>query len=407
MLFIVFSPASRRKELIMFVEEVKEHLTKNIIPFWRNLHDSEYGGFYGYMDYDLKLDKKAVKGAILNSRILWFFSNAYLTLKEEELLAEAKHAYEFLKNHCIDEKNGGIFWSLNYDGTVDDSTKHTYNQAFAIYALSSYYDASGDKEALKLAYDLYHVVEEKCTDSFGYKEAQSAEFELISNDKLSENGIIADKTMNTLLHVYEGYSELYRVTKDEEVKGHLLDMLKLFSEKVYNPTLRRQEVFFDNEWNSLIDLQSYGHDIETSWLLDHGCRIIGEDDVTEKIGKITSDLAARIYERAYVDHSLMNECENGVDNKMRIWWVQAETLLGFMNQYHKHPEETKYRDAVLDVWNYIKTKLVDHRSGSEWFWQLDKDGNPDSSKPIVEPWKCPYHNGRMCFEVIKRGGDIE
>lgn len=390
----------------MFVNEVKEHLTKDIIPFWKKLHDDTYGGFYGYMDYDLNVEEKAAKGAILNSRILWFFSNAYILLKDSSLLEEATHAYEFLKNCCIDKENGGIYWSLNYDGSIEDSTKHTYNQAFAIYALSSYYDASGKQEALDLAYDLYHIVEEKCTDEYGYKEAQSAEFQLISNDKLSENGVIADKTMNTLLHVFEGYTELYRVTKDEEVKGHLLDMLQIFSEKVYNPELRRQEVFFDHQWNSLIDLQSYGHDIESSWLIDHGCRIIGDDEVTKKIGAITSDLAARIYERAYVDHSLLNECENGVDNTMRIWWVQAETVLGFMNEYHKHPEETKYKDATLDVWNYIKTKLVDHRNGSEWYWQLDAKGNPDDNKPIVEPWKCPYHNGRMCFEIMKRGGDI-
>ncbi len=390
----------------MFVTEVKEHLTKDIIPFWKNLHDETYGGFYGFMDYDLKVDQKAVKGAILNSRILWFFSNAYMTLKDPTLLKEATHAYVFLMNHCIDKTNGGIYWSLQYDGSVEDSTKHTYNQAFAIYALSSYYDASKNKEALQLAYDLYRIVEEKCSDEYGYKEAQSEEFELISNDKLSENGIIANKTMNTLLHVFEGYTELYRVTEDKEVKERLLHMIDIFENKIYNPKLHRQEVFFDTQWNSLIDLQSYGHDIESSWLIDYGCRIINEEEVTKKIEVITSDLAKRIHERAYVNHSVLNECENSINHTMRIWWVQAEAVLGFMNEYHKHPEKTEYKEAVLNVWNYIKTKMVDQRNGSEWFWQLDSMGNPDMTKPIVEPWKCPYHNGRMCIEIIKRGGDI-
>ena len=390
----------------MFVTEVKEHLTKDIIPFWKNLHDETYGGFYGFMDYDLKVDQKAVKGAVLNSRILWFFSNAYMTLKDPTLLKEASHAYDFLTNHCIDKTNGGIYWSLQYDGSVEDNTKHTYNQAFAIYALSSYYDASKNKEALQLAYDLYRIVEEKCSDEYGYKEAQSEEFELISNDKLSENGIIANKTMNTLLHVFEGYTELYRVTEDKEVKERLLHMIETFENKIYNPKLHRQEVFFDTQWNSLIDLQSYGHDIESSWLIDYGCRIINEVEVTKKIEVITSDLAKRIHERAYVNHSVLNECENSINHTMRIWWVQAEAVLGFMNEYHKHPEKTEYKEAVLNVWNYIKTKMVDQRNGSEWFWQLDSMGNPDMTKPIVEPWKCPYHNGRMCIEIIKRGGDI-
>ena len=187
----------------MFTSEIKEHLTKDIIPFWRGLKDVEYGGFYGYMGYDLGLDKKAVKGCILNSRILWFFSNAYLVLKEEELLADAGHAFRFLKDYCVDKENGGVYWSLAFDGKPEDTTKHTYNQAFAIYALSSYYDASGDEEALSLAWELYEIIESRCKDEYGYLEAFNVRFEPEDNDKLSENGVMAEKTMNTLLHVFE------------------------------------------------------------------------------------------------------------------------------------------------------------------------------------------------------------
>ena len=123
-------------------DEVKEHLLKTIIPFWKALRDHEFGGYYGWMDHQLRLDKKAVKGCILNSRILWFFSNAYTLLKDESLLDEARHGFSFMKEHCMDRENGGIFWSIGYDGKPEDTTKHTYNQAFAIYALSSYYEAS-------------------------------------------------------------------------------------------------------------------------------------------------------------------------------------------------------------------------------------------------------------------------
>ena len=126
----------------MFVQEVKDHLIHKIIPFWEGLKDEEFGGYYGYRGYDLVTDKKAVKGCILNSRILWFFSNCYMTLGEEKLLEYANHAYRFLKENCVDRSNGGIYWSVTYDGSPEDTTKHTYNQAFAIYALASYYDAS-------------------------------------------------------------------------------------------------------------------------------------------------------------------------------------------------------------------------------------------------------------------------
>ena len=386
----------------MMVEEIKSHLLENIIPFWKSLRDDEYGGYYGWMDYDLKLDKKAVKGCILNSRILWFFSNAYTLLKDESLLEEAKHGFAFMKEHCMDKENGGIFWSIKYSGEPEDTTKHTYNQAFAIYALSSYYEASGDEEALNMAKGLFRIIEERCTDDIGYKEAFDKEFHEIENDKLSENGVIAQKTMNTLLHVFEAYTELYRVAKLPEVKERLEWIMDTFADKVYNPELHRQEVFFDAEMNSIIDLHSYGHDIETAWLIDRGVEVLREKKYEEKMTPITKDLTAQIFKIAFNGHSLANECEKGVVNTHRIWWVQAETVVGFLNGWKMNPDKPEYLEAAQNEWEFIKKHVIDKRSGSEWFWEVDENGNPYPGRPIVEPWKCPYHNGRMCFEVIKR-----
>lgn len=385
----------------MLKTEVKEHLTNDIIPFWQGMKDEVYGGFYGYLGFDLKLYKEAVKGCILNSRILWFFSNAYLLLGERSLLESARHAFLFLKEYCVDREFGGVFWSLNYKGEPEDITKHTYNQAFAIYALSSYYDASCDEEALEIAHNLYHLVETKCKDEYGYLEAFSRNFEPVDNEKLSENGVMAEKTMNTLLHVFEAYTELYRVAKEECVADNLRFMLDIIADKVYNPELGRQEVFFDRTWNTLIDLYSYGHDIEAAWLVDRGLEVLDDADYTAKLTPITKTITENIYNRAYIDHSLVNEAENGVVDTTRVWWVQAEAVVGFLNGYQKSSEQEKYLEAAEDIWDYIKNNLIDKRKGSEWFSELDKDRNP-VGKPIVEPWKCPYHNGRMCFEVIRR-----
>ena len=387
---------------MMMLEEVKAHLLNDIIPFWKNLRDDEFGGYYGYMDYDLKLDKKAVKGCILNSRITWFFANAYTLLKDESLLEEAKHGFAFMKERCMDKENGGIFWSMKYDGTPEDTTKHTYNQAFSIYALSSYYEATHDEEALAMAKELFHIIETKCTDEIGYKEAFDKEFHEVENDKLSENGVIAEKTMNTLLHVFEAYTELYRVAKLPEVKERLEWIMDTFADKVYNPKLHRQEVFFDRNMNTILDLHSYGHDIETAWLMDRGVEVLGENKYEEKMTPITKDLTAEIYKVAFDGHSLANECEKGVVNVHRIWWVQAETVIGFLNGWQKDPSRTEYLEAAKSEWQFIKDHVMDKRQGSEWFWEVDPSGKPYEGRPIVEPWKCPYHNGRMCFEVIRR-----
>ena len=327
-------------------EEIKKHLTEGIIPFWKGMRDDEFGGYYGYLDYDLNLDKKAEKGCILNSRITWFFSNAYTLLKDESLLDEAKHGYAFLKDYCLDKEYGGIYWSLNYDGTPKDTTKHTYNQAFCIYALSSYYEASGDTEALELAKKLFTLIETTCMDEVGYLEAFTRDFKPESNEKLSENGVLADKTMNTLLHVFEAYTELYRVSGDEKVRRRLLWIMDLFAEKVYNPELHRQEVFFDKNYNSILDLHSYGHDIETAWLIDRGCQVLDDPELTQKMYKITKDLTAQIYKVAFDGHSLANECDRGVVNVHRIWWVQAETVIGFLNGYEKEPEKKEYLEGL-------------------------------------------------------------
>ncbi len=386
------------------INEVKSELTGHIIPFWKKLRDDEFGGYYGLLDYDLNLDKKAEKGCILNNRITWFFSNAYMCLKDETLLDEARHGYEFLRDYCLDRKNGGVYWSMSYDGKPLDTTKHTYNQAFCIYALSSYYDASGDKQALEEAYGLFDIIETKCRDEGGYLEAFDEEFRPAGNDKLSENGVMADRTMNTLLHVFEAYTELYRVDKNEKVADKLRWILDCFADKIYNPALHRQEVFFDHEYNTLIDLYSYGHDIETSWLIDRGLEILGDKAYTEKLSPITADLARNVKKVAFDGHSLANECDKGVVNTDRIWWVQAETLIGFINAYQKDRSQTDFLEAARAEWDFIKNYSIDHREGSEWFSGVAADGSPDPKRrEIVEPWKCPYHNGRMCREIIRRG----
>ncbi len=392
-------------------EEIKNHLQKQLIPFWKKLHDNEWGGYYGYMGMDGKTDKKAVKGCILNSRITWFFSQAYLLLHDETLLEEARHGFEFLKKHCYDKEFGGVYWSLNYDGTPKDDTKHTYNQAFAIYALSSYYEATKDKESLALAEQLYGLIEEKCKDEGGYLEAFTRDFHPQSNEKLSENGVIAERTMNTFLHVFEAYTKLYEVIKKEEAKEEIKEkikkrmewMLDLVANKIYNPMRKRQEVFFDKEYHSLIDLHSYGHDIETAWLLDRGLEVIESEKYEEKIRPIIKTLTKEIYNIAFDGHSVSNECERGVVDTDRVWWVQAESVVGFLNGWQKENEQ-KYYDAAREIWNYIKENIIQDDLGGEWCWLISQEGKIYEEKPLVDEWKCPYHNGRMCIEAAKRLG---
>ncbi len=380
--------------------EIRRHLVDNIIPFWKGMKDSSLGGYYGEMDFHLKLNKHAAKGAILNSRILWFFSNVYAITLDTDCLRYADHAYEYLKQAFYDKEYGGLYWSVTYDGQPLDTTKHTYNQAFAIYGLASYYAASENEEAFKLAYELVDLVESKCRDEGGYLEAFDRSFRPISNEKLSENGVLADRTMNTLLHIFEAYTELYRVDGKELIADKMKQILDVFAGKIYNPKKRRLEVFFDRDMNSLIDLHSYGHDIEAAWLLDRGCELLANDVYRGKISTITKNLTARILEIAYDGTSLYNECCKGELDTRKVWWAQAEAIVGFLNGYQK-TGGIKFKYAACNTWDFIKSFMLDKRPGSEWLYEVDRYGKP-YPKEIAGIWKCPYHNGRMCIEVIKR-----
>ena len=387
----------------MKADSFKMHLTENIIPFWNSCRDDENGGFCGFMGHDMSKNMQSDKGVILHSRILWFYSSAYTLLKDKDLLDMADHAYEFLKTYCEDKENGGMFWSVTYDGRPADETKHTYNQAFAIYALSVYYEASNKEEALETAYGLYHLIEEKCRDKDGYLEAFDRTFNPASNEKLSENGVMATRTMNTLLHVMEAYTELYRVDANLGVRQSLGEILEIFCSKIYNPEKGICEVFFDKDYHSLIDLESYGHDIEAAWLVDRAGEVINDSAWDDRLQSVVEGLSGVALENAYDAEygCFYNEREGVAVDKQRIWWVQAEAIVGFANAWQRQPEEEKYLQAVEAIWKYTLNYVVDKRTG-EWFESVKEDGSVDANQGLVHAWKCPYHNGRMCIEMIRR-----
>ena len=408
--------------------KAEKHLREKLIPFWSGLCDREYGGFYGYVDQDLNIHPDAEKGCILMSRITWFFANTYMILGDAELLGLAKHGYEFLTRHCFDRQYGGIYWSVQRDGTPSDTAKHTYNHAFAIYALASYYDASKDREALKKALSLFSLIEEKMRDEGGYLESFNRQFIPASNEKLSENGVEAVRTMNTHLHVMEAYTELLRVLSENDstsgtafpetdragVFTALAGVCRIFLDKIWNPEKKRAEVFFNHDWHSLIDLWSSGHDIESSWLCGRTAVILENAAKTEEekaqaaglkkqFSTVTAVMAEQVLRKAIQRDSVVSEFENGNPAPGRTWWVQAEAVTGFTHAFLKNPRNREYREAACKIWDFIMNHFADPREGGEWFGDLDENLQP-AGRPIVEPWKCPYHNGRMCLELIRSGG---
>ena len=392
------------------INEMKLHLTQKILPFWEKLTDWDRGGWYGYVDKDLNVHLDAHKGCILNSRVLWTFATAARVLGDDKYMEYARHALRFMERF-EDHDLGGVFWSVTAEGKPLDKTKHTYCQAFAIYGLAAYMRAAGRDDRLysmarERAFRLFRVIEENCSDDGGYGEAFEPDFRPAGNERLSDNstlmerGEVAQRTMNTLLHVLEAYAEFYRAVTDERIRQAGVRCLERFLKVMYNQPERRLEVFYDKNYRSLLDMQSYGHDIEASWLMWDAVEALIPEADRVPYRAMCIDLAQATCERAFTDHGMENEIVEGEVEHTRVWWVQAETILGF-NEAYKLTGEAVWMDRVAQQWEYVKNVISDPRPGSEWFWSTDENGVP-TDKPIVEEWKCPYHNGRMCLRMIEK-----
>ena len=361
------------------------------------------GGFLGRMDGNGNIIRDAEKGAILNSRILWTFASAYRVLGKKEYLDTATRAYNEILDRFTDKEYGGIFWSLDFEGRPKDTKKQFYAIAFAIYGLSEYFRATGDEESLELAKSFYHSIEEHSFDPCGggYIEACTREWGTIEDMRLSDKDQNDAKTMNTHLHILEGYTNLYRVWKDSGLRERLSGLINIFIDKIIRPD-GHLGLFFGDDWTPHSTAVSYGHDIEASWLLDEAAGVLGDKDLSAKVKSVCAKVAAAAMEGFSPDGGMIYEYDpaTGRRDNDRHWWVQAETVVGCLNQYQK-TGDAKWLESADNEWSFIRRHLI--RPDGEWYWSLRSDGTPNTTDDRAGFWKCPYHNSRMCLEVLERG----
>ena len=386
-------------------KEMKQCLENNILRYWIDkVTDKEHGGYYGRVDGHDHVHPEAEKGAILNGRILWAFSAAYRVMKNKEYLDAATRAKDYILDHFIDKEYGGVYWSLDCEGKPLDTKKQTYAIGFVIYGLSEYARATGDKQALDAAIKLYHDIEAHAYDAVngGYVEALTREWNPIADMRLSDKDENGAKTMNTHLHVIEPYTNLYRVWPSKELHESIHRLFDVFTDKLYNKETHHLDLFFDNEWHGRRNVESYGHDIEATWLLWETALVLGEDDVKAKLGPIVVDLAKAADDGLQPDGSMIYEHwkDTGKTDRQRQWWVLCENVIGHVNLYQYFNDASALKVAK-DCWTFIDKHLVDHVNG-EWHWAVDDNGKINLDDDKAGFWKCPYHNSRMCLEIIER-----
>ena len=423
-----------KDSVLALKKEMRDVLENNILRFWSDrMLDRENGGFYGRIDGHDNLIPDAEKGAILNARILWSFAAAYRVLRKPEYLAMAERAKRYIIDHFIDHEYGGVFWSVDAHGHPLDTKKQSYAIGFTIYGLSELARATGDREALDYALDLYDCIEEHAFDREynGYIEARTREWGEIADMRLSELDANYPKSQNTHLHIIEPYANLYRCIQElnraqscnyvpsigavlpvdvavpqettARLEASLRNLISIFTDHILNPETHHLDLFFDMDWTrGAGHLESYGHDIECSWLMHEAALVLGDKSVLHRVEPIVRMVARASEKGLRPDGSMIHEANldtGHVDDDLH-WWVQAENVVGWINIYQHFGDEDALEKAVR-CWEYIKTQLIDWEHG-EWHWSRHPDGSLNLTDDKAGFWKCPYHNSRMCLEVIER-----
>ena len=413
---------------------MQDVVENNILRFWMDkMVDREHGGFYGRIDGHEELHPEAEKGAILNARILWSFSAAYRVLGKPEYLEMATYAKEYFVSHFIDKEYGGVYWSVDYKGNPLNTRKQFYAIGFALYGMSEYARATGDREALECALQLFDCIEEHAFDSEnnGYIEARTREWDEIADMRLSELDANFPKSQNTHLHIIEPYANLYRCLKEFQassscdyvpvigsvlpitvavpqetffrVEAALRNIISIFTDRILNPETHHLDLFFEMDWTrGAGHLESYGHDIECSWLMHEAALVLGDQEVLAKVEPIVREVAKASEKGLRPDGSMIHEAnlDTGHMDDDLHWWVQAENVVGWMNIYQYFGDKDALSHAVR-CWQYIKDNLIDYENG-EWHWSRHPDGTLNTVDDKAGFWKCPYHNSRMCLEIIER-----
>jgi mannobiose 2-epimerase len=390
-------------------DEMAAELTGRILPFWaERTRDDRLGGFVGWISADGTRDDLAPKGTVLGARLLWTFSAASRVLGDPAWKTMAERARAFLRAHMLDREHGGVFWMVDADGTPRDTRKHVYAQAFAIYALAEHHRATGNAASLQDAISLFELVDRHAHDPElgGYEEAFTRDWVRLEDVRLSDVDANERKSMNTHLHVLEAYTTLYRAWPESALRIRLQELVGLFIDHVVDAESGHVIPFFDADWTPRSRHVSYGHDIETSWLLMEAVDAIGDLALRLRVQPVAVRVARAVLEEGFDAASGgIRNAAAGPDAGARDWWPQAEAIVGFVNAWEL-TGEPRFLDAAVATWEFTSRHLLDRERG-EWFWGVSADGLVRSGREKVGPWKCSYHNSRACMEVMARADYLE
>jgi len=418
-----------------------QSLRKGVLDVWYpRMIDSVNGGYFSNATFDWKIPEHQPKMLVTQSRLIWTSSEAALFYNDSIYTKYARHGFQFLTKHMWDNTHGGFFNIRSKTGTYTDemygNTKTAYGNAFAIYGLTSYYKLTKDTVALNYARKTFLWLDRHSHDNVqgGYVDAMSEDGIWLSKIKTdsrepgASNGSLKD--YNSTIHLMEAFTELYKVWPDPLVKTRLQEVLTIVRDTFVNKK-GYLNLYFTDDWKlvsnrdssqevirsrSWMDHITFGHDVETAFLLLEASYALGEknETVTLKIAKKLVDHALAngfnlasggFYDEGYY---LPGSKSITILSKNAQWWVQAEGLNALLLMSKIFPGENKYYQSYQKMWSYIDNYLIDKQHGDWYINGLNY--NPEViDAPKASVWKCNYHNGRAlmnCIRMLKNENEV-
>ena len=404
-------------------DELRSELVDCILPYWTEYaKDTSTGGFYGAISNTNVPNQKEWRGIVMVSRFLWTYSAAARFLSDESYMEMADYAHAYMMKNFHDPYYGGMYWSVNADGTILSDKKQTFGNAYAIYALSEYAAAikeiRGEDEVAEnimgQALSVFSMLEKHASDEEfgGYFEALNRDWSETEDTKLSEKDIDCSKSMNTNLHVMEAYTNLYRTlpsvcpdkkNERKDVGKALGSLLQIHLSRILAKTYHLVP-YFDRDWTPTGPRESsFGHDIEASWLLWDAANELKNIELKKKVKPVVIRMAQLSLLDGFdpntggFDYSAD---EDGIKDTTRIWWTQAEAINGFYNAWEM-TWDSSFEEAVEKIWEWVK-KYQKNTEHGEWYWAVSDKGKPAKREPKGGNWKTCYHNARCCMELLRR-----
>jgi mannobiose 2-epimerase len=393
--------------------EVEANLQKEILDKWfPNAADEQGGGFFENYSQDwTRARQNNNRSLVYQSRLTWTSAQAArrYPARADLYLAMTRRGAAELMEKLWDKRHGGFYWTVDTSGQPvgqGASWKQVYGIAFGIYSLAASYEATKDRPALDFALKGFRWL-----DEHGHDDQNGGYFEVLNLDgSPARNGVSVvgarpgQKSMNTSIHILEAFTGLYKIWPDAALKARLQEMYDINLHKIYSEA-GCLTMFFNPDWSRVAGRDSFGHDVETGFLLVEAAEALGQ-----------ADPAAWSAARHLVDHALQygwdNErgglydggdmtAEGVVTGNLatdKIWWVEAEQLNVLLLLHSHYGKETrKYWDAFVQEWNYISRYQVDHQHGG-WYPTVRADGSPVNGVKS-DGWTECYHQGRSLLTV--------